>query len=328
MARRSGAAPPRSRTPPASQRSRRPSAGRASSTGSTAGPDERLARIEAVLASLTGELAELRRALEGASLRAAATASEPPSRSQRTAEPAEPPPQLHHTAELLAAALADVPRAADFQPFADHLYAFAQTTPALLESLQALPQAVGPLEARTRAIEAVSEVLQATCERWTESLLRLPQAEDYEPLVQPLREFAHVAPALAESLAGVMRSTAPLADAVAQLRAAADGLGAARAATDRPAHVDAPAIQASARRVAEAVAAIRGALATLPRDPEYSRVAAQLREIASVSPSLTEWLGEVPKLTRPLADSIASLEHAAELLDEAARALRAAGAPR
>ena len=44
---------------------------------------------------------------------------------------------------------------------------------------------------------------------------------------------------------------------------------------------------------------------------------AQLREIASVSPSLMEWLREVPLLSTPLAESVRSLQEAAGDLKEA-----------
>ena len=65
-------------------------------------------------------------------------------------------------------------------------------------------------------------------------------------------------------------------------------------------------------------------LQTLPREPEYARVAAQLREIASVSPSLGDWLQEVPRLSMPLGASIETLEEAAAELDRARTALETA----
>jgi DNA repair ATPase RecN len=213
--------------------------------------------------------------------------------------------QLRACAELLAGALKDVPKADDFQPLADHLYEFAQTMPRLLKSLQGLPAAVGPLEDAVRALEHV--------------LVTLPRAEDYEPLVEPLREFTRVAPALAEQLAVVMKSVAPLSDVVGQLRKTADTFHSAPA---RPAG-DGALLEAAAERMTEAQQAIREALDSLPRDREYRRVAEQLKAIASVSPSLTEWLHEVPKLSMPLGESIASLERAAESLAEGESELRA-----
>ena len=102
-----------------------------------------------------------------------------------------------------------------------------------------------------------------------------------------------------------MKSVAPLNEAVGQLRKTADSLR------------QAPVLSAGdAERMAQARQAIRDALASLPRDPEYRKVADHLKAIASVSPSLGEWLAEVPKLSMPLGESIASLEHAAALLSD------------
>jgi hypothetical protein len=238
------------------------------------------APIEAALQALRDEIAALRRSLPTA---AAAT---PPAELGAVVQ------KLKDSAELLASGLKDAPKAEDFQPLADHMYEFAQATPRLLKSLQGVQQAVEPLEDAVRALEHV--------------LVTLPRAEDYEPLVEPLREFARVAPALAEQLAVVMKAVAPLGDAVVQLRKTAETL-------QRP-----PAAPASdgAQRMAEAREAIREALDSLPRDPEYKRVADHLKALASVSPSLGEWLSEVPKLSMPLGESIASLERAAELLSD------------
>ena len=43
---------------------------------------------------------------------------------------------------------------------------------------------------------------------------------------------------------------------------------------------------------------------SLPRREEYAPAAAQLREIASVSPTLLDWMAEVPRLSAPLRDSV------------------------
>lgn len=222
--------------------------------------------------------------------------------------------RLRECAELLAGALQDVPKADDFQPLADHLYEFAQTTPRLLESLRGVPEAVGPLEDAVRALEEV--------------LITLPRAEDYEPLVGPLREFARVAPALAEQLALVMKNVAPLGEAVKELRKTAEAFRPAAATISGDGAQRA--LDAAAQRMSEAQRSIREALGSLPRDPEYHRVAEELRAIASVSPSLMEWLNQVPKLSMPLGASIASLERAADLLAEGESELRhlAAGSPR
>jgi hypothetical protein len=243
--------------------------------------------IEAALSALREEIAELRGALVS------------PVAAGSPSELAGVVQKLKHSAELLASGLKDVPKVDDFQPLADHLYEFAQAMPQLAKSLQGVQQAVEPLEDAVRALEHV--------------LVTLPRAEDYEPLIGPLREFAKVAPALAEQLAVVMKSVAPLHEAVGQIRKTADSLR------------QAPVLSAGdAERRALARQAIRDALASLPRDPEYRKVADHLKALASVSPSLGEWLAEVPKLSMPLGDSIASLEHAAALLADGEDAPRPA----
>jgi hypothetical protein len=213
--------------------------------------------------------------------------------------------QLRQTAELLAASLAEVPKVQDFQPLADHLYAFAENTPRLIESLESVRAAVAPLD---------------------EWLLRLPRAEDYEPLAAPLREFARVSPALAESLGSVVRTVAPLPDLVARLSETAERL---RALPSAPPPAPQPrsaaltsALADAADRMASAREAIRSALQSLPQDEAYTRFAGQLKELATVSPSLMEWLRQVPALSLPLGDAVASLDQAAQDLETAERAAR------
>jgi hypothetical protein len=264
-------------------------AARRKKAGSPDAPRETPPEIEKALSALRDEIAELRRALTTTAPVAAGSPSELAGVVQK----------LKESAELLASGLKDVPKVDDFQPLADHLYEFAQAMPQLAKSLQGVQQAVEPLEDAVRALEHV--------------LVTLPRAEDYEPLIGPLREFAKVAPALAEQLAVVMKSVAPLHDTVAQLRKTAESL---RQAPPGPAG------DGAAERMAQARQAIRDALASLPRDPEYRRVADHLKALASVSPSLGEWLAEVPKLSMPLGDSIASLQHAAALLSDGEDALR------
>ena len=70
-----------------------------------------------------------------------------------------------------------------------------------------------------------------------------------------------------------------------------------------------------ASSTADAARSIHEAIDTLPRDPEYTRFAAQLRELAIVSPSLLEWLGQVPQLTQPLVHSTSELRRAAGRLE-------------
>ncbi len=212
----------------------------------------------------------------------------------------------------VAAALAEVPKAEDFQPLADHLYAFAESAPRLIRSLEAVTSSVGPMQAAARSLGEVAEVLLATQESWNESLLRLPRAEDYEPLAAPLREFARVSPALAETLAEALRTL--------RATAAAPPAGGAGAL--------AGALTEAADRLAAARATIRRALDGLPRDPAYATFAAHLKELATVSPSLMEWLRQVPALSLPLGEAVADLEEAARELEAAERAARRALAGR
>jgi hypothetical protein len=236
--------------------------------------------------------------------------------------------QLRETAELLVASLAEVPKAQDFQPLADHLYAFAESTPRLIESLESVRSAVKPMEAAARSLGEVAETLVATHQGWSESLLRLPRAEDYEPLAAPLREFARVSPALAESLGSVMRAVAPLPEVVGRLSETADkllSLPAARpSATRAPEGALGPALAEAAESMATAREAIRAALDSLPQDAAYEKFAAQLKELATVSPSLMEWLRQVPSLSLPLGDAVAGLEQAAGDLETAERDARKA----
>ena len=132
--------------------------------------------------------------------------------------------RLTESAELLSATAAELPRADDFQPLADHLYAFAESAPRLLESLEAVRAAVAPLESAARSLGDVAETLVATHHGWSESLLRLPRAEDYEPLTEPLREFARVSPLLAETLSAVVKAVTPLPGMVQQVLGAAETL--------------------------------------------------------------------------------------------------------
>jgi hypothetical protein len=229
--------------------------------------------------------------------------------------------RLGASADLMSATAAELPRADDFQPLADHLYAFAQSAPRLLESLEAVRAAVAPLETTARSLGEVAETLVATHHGWSESLLRLPRAEDYEPLTDPLREFARVAPLLAETLSAVVKAVTPLPGMVQQV------LGVAETLHPRPAAVsDDGALRRSlteaADRMATAREAIRGGLASLPRDRAYAQAAAHLRELATVSPSLMEWLRQLPEMSLPLGEAIASLDEAARELEAAEREAR------
>lgn len=231
--------------------------------------------------------------------------------------------RLGASADLMSATAAELPRADDFQPLADHLYAFAQSAPRLLESLEAVRAAVAPLETTAHSLSEVAETLVATHHGWSESLLRLPRAEDYEPLTEPLREFARVSPLLAETLAAVVKAVTPLPGMVQKV------LGAAETLHPQPAPASGDgslrrSLTEAANRMATAHEAIRGGLASLPRDRAYAEAAAHLRELATVSPSLMEWLRQLPAMSVPLGDAVASLDEAARELEAAERAARRA----
>ncbi|HET6899566.1 MAG TPA: hypothetical protein VFK70_14520 [Vicinamibacteria bacterium] len=230
--------------------------------------------------------------------------------------------RLGASADLMSATAAELPRADDFQPLADHLYAFAQSAPRLLESLEAVRAAVAPLETAARSLGEVAETLVATHHGWSESLLRLPRAEDYEPLTEPLREFARVSPILAETLAAVVKAVTPLPGMVQKV------LGVAETLHPRPAASGDSGLRGSlaeaADRMATAHEAIRAGLASLPRDRTYAQAAAHLRELATVSPSLMEWMRQLPAMSLPLGEAVASLDEAARELEAAERAARRA----
>jgi ABC-type transporter Mla subunit MlaD len=246
--------------------------------------------------------------------------------------------RLDRLAERLALSLEEVPKAADFEPLAEHLYEFARQAPALGSSLQELPKVAAPLAASVKTLLEVSETLQQANQSFSEALLRLPRAEDYEPLAEPLREFARVSPALAAALREVLAVASPLAAMAAPLSEAVRGLAhiatrleatgrelaharaspkGARAEADPAAREG---LRELARRLDAAHESILEALAGLPRASEYEPAAKQLKELASVSPSLMEWLGEVPALSAPLTESVRSLREAAADL-KAARSL-------
>ena len=281
----------------------------------------------AAVSALRDEIASLARAVAAqteaiARLHAGGGASA----STPAATTAEVVSRLGESAELLASTAADLPRAEDFQPLADHLYAFAESAPRLVERLEAVREAVAPLEAAAVSLGEVAETLVATHHGWSESLLRLPRAEDYEPLTVPLREFARVSPLLAETLAAVVKAVTPLPVMVQQVLGAATSVGAAAAPRRSDAGLRAP-LEEAAERMAAARTAIREGLSSLPRDRAYAEAAAHLRELATVSPSLMEWLRQLPAMSVPLGDAIASLSEAAQDLEEAERSAREALGP-
>jgi ABC-type transporter Mla subunit MlaD len=226
--------------------------------------------------------------------------------------------------ESLERAAAEAPKASDFEPLAEHLYSFAISAPKLLEGLQAVPKAAATIQASLTSLREVAETLHYSNDRLADAVLKVPRAEDYEPLAAPLREFARVAPALAEALAEVLRVARPLADSVRELPALGEAIREIRAVAEAPAPragsdgagAVAEALEAAAERMGEASESIQSALAALPQDPEYARFAAQLREIAAVSPSLLEWLAQVPRITAPLEGSVRELAATAARLSD------------
>ncbi len=111
---------------------------------------------------------------------------------RRRAPRASPPPvddrvaaslsRLPELVERLEALIAEVPQAEQFEPLAEHIYSFAQSGPRLMESLESVKDAVPQIETATQALGETAATLQDTNQRLAESLMRLPAAEDYEPL--------------------------------------------------------------------------------------------------------------------------------------------------
>lgn len=319
-------------TPPPARRSR-PRATPATTAPAGAGG---LADVLGVLAEIRAEQAALRAEVEELTRRLARPTQARLPLGGEGSPLADLTSGLQETAASLREAIGEVPRAAEFEPLAEHIYEFARTAPALREALEDVPKAVGPIQEAVRALQGVAETLQAANDSFSEALLRVPRAEDYEPLSAPLAEFARVSPVLVESLADVLRVARPLAGAVEGLDALGQTLRSTQAALadsvaavlgaggppSPPAAASNGALSDLLDEVQEAEATLRAALASLPRDPHYAKVAAQLREIATVSPSLMEWLREAQSVSAPLLASVSGLEEAAEQLGRAGRRLR------
>jgi hypothetical protein len=194
----------------------------------------------------------------------------------------------------------------------------------------------GEVTGVVKALEEITAGLQYAHQSFHEAMLHLPRAEDYEPLATPLREFARTSPALADLLREVVTAAGPLAGLVGPLTAAARGLQDAVASVEGTGRQLTAALEAARAPKEEegggaargqltshiewALEAVEEALASLPSHSDYTPFARQLRELATVSPSLMEWLQEVPKVTTPLADAVDRLRDAAAEL-KAARAL-------
>lgn len=234
--------------------------------------------------------------------------------------------RLPDLVDRLEGLLAEVPKAVEFEPLAEHIYAFAQSGPKLMESLESVKESVPQIEAATAALADTAETLQDTNQRLTESLLRLPAADDYEALAAPLIEFTRVSPALTEALRETVVSFASVSQITKRLEGISRALKPAEAPTAAPAPAPVAAPAKPDRAVAESLETlaneIDAALEKIPKDPEYARVADQLRELATVSPSLMEWMKEVKPLAPPLAGSVVTLRRVATRLRENASILR------
>jgi|CXWL01.1.fsa_nt_gi uncharacterized membrane protein YccC len=243
--------------------------------------------------------------------------------------------RLPDLVERLEALIAEVPRADQFEPLAEHIYSFAQSGPRLMDTLEAVKDAVPQIESATAALGETAATLQDTNQRLAESLLRLPAAEDYEPLAAPLIEFTKISPALTEAIREAVASFAAVSQVTKRLEGISKHLKQMETLEPAPsrARVEAAPLPAPAPapaprngRVAESLETlaneIDGALEKIPKDPEYARVADQLRELATVSPSLMDWMKEVKPLSPPLAGSVMTLRRVANSLRENASMLR------
>ncbi len=271
----------------------------------------------------------------------AASDEAPPPKAlrKRASRAAAPPPvddqvasalaRLPDLVERLEALIADVPKAEQFEPLAEHIYSFAQSGPRLMESLESVKDAVPQIESATKALGETATTLQDTNQRLAESLMRLPAAEDYEPLAAPLIAFTRISPALTETLREAVVSFAAVSQVTKRLEGISKSLkqmetaetpfprGKAKADT-----AEAPRHGKVAEHLETLANEIDGALEKIPKDPEYARVAEQLRELATVSPSLMDWMKEVKPLSPPLAGSVMTLRRVANSLRENASVLR------
>jgi len=237
--------------------------------------------------------------------------------------------RLPDLVERLESLIGEVPKAAEFEPLAEHIYSFAQTGPRLLESLESVKDSVPQIEAATQALAETATTLQDTNQRLSESLMRLPAAEDYEPLAAPLVEFTKVSPALTATLREAVVSFAAVSQVSQRLEGISKSLkqveagGGAGPRAKARADAAEPVRHAKVAESLETLAnEIDGALEKIPKDPEYKKVAEQLTELATVSPSLMEWLKEVKPLSPPLAGSVVSLRRIATSLRGHAAILR------
>jgi ABC-type transporter Mla subunit MlaD len=234
--------------------------------------------------------------------------------------------------ERLETMIGEIPKAAEFEPLAEHIYAFAQIGPRLLESLESVKDSVPQIDSARRALADTATTLEETNQRLAESLMQFPTAEDYEPLAAPLVEFARISPALTETLREAVISFAAVAQAAKRLEGVSNSLRPPEQALPAPVQTPekiedttAPCREEIAESLEDLANEVDAALEKIPKDPEYARVAEQLRELATVSPSLMDWMKQVKPLSPPLAGSVMTLRRVATRLRENASALRGEG---
>jgi hypothetical protein len=167
--------------------------------------------------------------------------------------------------------------------------------------IQLLPEALAPLERATSAVAEIARGLEHAHAQLQGVVFHLPRPSEYEPLAEALTTATQRLETVANRIAAQPASAAPPAGAEPPL---SPRLLAMR--LERVGHA-----------IESARDAIRDALRSLPPSEHYAPVARQLKELASVSPSLMEWMREVPRLTTPLTASVDALSTAADELDGA-----------
>jgi hypothetical protein len=262
-----------------------------------------------------------------------------PKPSRKKKPRAAPPPvddrlaasmaRLPELVERLEALIAEIPKAAEFEPLAEHMYSFAQIGPRLLQSLESAKDSVPQIDSATRALGETAATLKETNQRLAESLMQFPTAEDYEPLAAPLVEFARISPALTETLRAAVISFGAVSQVARRLEDVSKSLRpeekadpVAAKASEKTEDTGATHYGPIAESLETLANEIDGALEKIPKDPEYARVAEQLRELATVSPSLMDWMKQVKPLSPPLAGSVMTLRRVANHLRAHASILR------
>jgi ABC-type transporter Mla subunit MlaD len=187
------------------------------------------------------------------------------------------------------------------------LKAFAAQAPELWDEWR---QASRALRKNTESLAAVQAGLEA-------AVFHLPRASEFEPLADPLRQFAAMAAPILACLREQAQKGAALVAPALTAPAASPPYSDRRMPSELASLLDNVAIELDIVRTQ-----LVSALATLPSAADYQPIARQLRAIASVSPSLLDWMQEIPKISTPLADSIASLKDAAEQLKTVEERLR------